>query len=93
MKAKEILRHIWRGLSLALALAVFIILVLSLGTGASIIIALIGKMIGIGKDIFIYIVLFVCIDKAWDALAWVVGKIAEREEQKKEKQYFERRKL
>lgn len=88
-RLNTILEFIGCQLLLALALAVFIVLVIILGTGATFLVVFIGEWIGIGKDIFIYIVLFVAYWKAWDALAWVVGKIADREERKKIRNFYE----
>ncbi|MBD5332201.1 MAG: hypothetical protein HDR97_00410 [Bacteroides sp.] len=86
-----ILKYVGERLLFAFAVAVFISLVAILGTSAAILIDVIGKWIGIGKDIFSYVVLFVANVKAWDFLAWIVGKIADRDERKKEREYFERK--
>ncbi len=93
MKAKEILRFIGNGLLLSIAFTIFLCLVIALGIGAVVLLGLLGKWIGIGEYVFAYAVFFIAFWKAWDALAWVVGKIAEIEEWKKEKQYFESKKL
>lgn len=89
-RLKAILKFIGDALLFAFAVTVFMFLVAILGTSAAILIAVIGKWIGVGKDIFIYATLFVTFWKAWDFLAWIVGKIADREERKKEREYFER---
>lgn len=65
------------------ALAVLITLVIILGTGTCIILAIIGKWIGI--DMFIFVTAFIAYTKAWDFLVWIVGKIADREERKRNK--------
>lgn len=78
MEAKSVLKFIGNGLLFIFALAVFIVLVMALGVAATILLALLGRWIGIDKDIFIYFALFCISWKAWDVLAWVVGKIANR---------------
>lgn len=90
MKARTIMRFIGNGLFSIFALAVFIGLVTALGVVATILLAMLGHWIGIDKDIFIYFALFCISWKVWDALAWIVGKIADRIECKKEREYFER---
>lgn len=87
---REILKAIGDGLLFTLAVIVFIILVSALALGAFFLVASIGKLIGIGKDAFIYAVWFIAFWKAWNFLAWVVGKIADRVERKKERKYFNR---
>ena len=73
-----ILKFIGYALLFALAFTVFLILVSALAIGATALVAVIGKWIGIGTDIFIYATLFVAYYKAWDFFAWIVGKIADR---------------
>ncbi len=90
MKAKSVLKFIGNELLFMFAIAVFIALVTALGVGAAILLAMLGRWIGIDKDIFIYFALFCISWKVWDVLAWVVGKIADRIERKKEREYFER---
>lgn len=90
MKAKNVLKFIGDELLFIFALAVFIVLVTALGVAATILLAILGRWIGIGEDIFIYFALFCICWKAWDALAWMVGKIADKIERKKEREYFER---
>ena len=90
MKAKSVLKFIGNGLLFIFALAVFIVLVMALGVAATILLALLGRWIGIDKDIFINFALFCISWKVWDALAWVVGKIADKIERKKEREYFKR---
>lgn len=90
MKAKSVLKFVGNELLFIFALAVFIGLVTALGVVATILLAMLGHWIGIGKDIFIYFALFCISWKVWDALAWIVGKIADRIERKKEREYFER---
>lgn len=90
MTVKNVLKFIGHELLFIFAIAVFISLVTALGVSATILLAILGRWIGIGKDIFIYFALFCICWKAWDVLAWVVGKIADRIERKKEREYFER---
>lgn len=82
-KIKIVLKFIGNELLFIFALAVFIVLVTALGVAATILLAILGRWIGIGKDIFIYFALFCTCWKAWDALVWVVGKIVDRNERKK----------
>lgn len=89
MKAKSVLKSIGNELLFIFALAVFIGLVTALGVVATILLTMLGHLIGIGEDIFIYFALFCVCWKAWDALTWIVGKIADRIERKKEREYFE----
>lgn len=90
MNVRNTLKTIGNELLLIVALATFIVLVTALGVVATILLMMLGYWIGIGKDIFIYFALFCISWKVWDALAWVVGKIADRIECKKEREYFER---
>lgn len=90
MKTKSVLKFIGNELLLIFALMVFIGLVTALGTVAIILLSMLGCWIGIGKNIFIYLAAFCIFWKVWDALAWIVGKIADRIERKKEREYFER---
>lgn len=83
MNVKSVLKFIGNELLFIFALAVFIGLVTALGVVATILLAMLGHWIGIYKDIFIYFALFCICWKAWDVLAWVVGKIADRIERKK----------
>lgn len=84
------IKFIGDALLFAVAFTIFLILVYALAIGATILIAFIGRWIGIGQDIFIYVALFVAYWKAWDFFSWVVGKIDDREERRKERCYFER---
>ncbi len=86
----SVLKFIRNELLLIFALMVFIGLVAVLGTVAIILLSMLGCWIGIGKDIFIYLAACYIFWKVWDALAWIVGKIADRIERKKEREYFER---
>ena len=70
----------------AFAVALFITIVIILGTGTCIILAIIGKWIGI--DMFITVTAFIAYWKAWDFLAWIVEKIANRVERKKETKVY-----
>ena len=90
MNVKSVLKFVGNGLLSIFALAVFIGLVTALGVVATILLAMLGLWIGIDKDIFIYFAMFCISWKVWDALAWIVGKIADRIERKKEREYFER---
>lgn len=88
MDIKNALKFIGNELLLIFALMVFIGLVTVLGTVAIILLSMFGFWIGIGKDIFIYFAAFCIFWKVWDALAWVVGKIDDRVEHKKERKYL-----
>lgn len=90
MNVKSVLKFIGNELLLIFDLAIFIVLVTTLGVVATILLAILGRWIDIGSDIFIYFSLFCIFCKAWDVLAWIVGKIANRIERKKEREYFER---
>ena len=90
MNIRNGLKFIGNELLLIFALSVFIGLVMILGVVATILLAMLGHWIGIDRDIFIYFALFCISWKVWDALAWVVGKIADKIERKKERDYFER---
>ena len=90
MKIKNVLKFIGNELLFIFALMSFISLVTVLGMAAIILLSMLGCWIGIDKDIFIYLAICFIFWKAWDALAWIVGKIADRIERKKEREYFER---
>lgn len=90
MKAKSVLKFIGNELLLIFALATFIVVVMILGGVAIILLLILGRWIGIDMDIFTYFAMFCIFWKAWDALAWVVGKIADKIERKKEREYFGR---
>lgn len=90
MKVKSVLKFIGNELLLIVALMVFIGLVTVLGTVAIILLSMLGLWIGIDKDIFIYLAAFYIFCKAWDVLAWVVDRIADKIERKKEREYFGR---
>ena len=89
MLMEKILKLIGDGLSLMLMLTVFVVIVSSVSIGAILLIAKIGNWIGIGWDIFILVVYIIAFCKAWDIIAWVIDKIAERGERRKERGYFE----
>ena len=76
-------------LLLFLVMGILISLVAAVGVAVVILLSMIGSWIGIDKDIFIYFTMFCIYCKAWEALAWIVGKIADRIERKKEREYFE----
>lgn len=90
MNVRNTLKSIGNELLLIFALATFIVLVMTLGGVTIILLAMLGWLIGIDMDIFIYFTMFYIFWKVWDVLAWVVGKIADRIERKKEREYFER---
>lgn len=90
MNVRNTLKSIGNELLLIFALATFIVLVMTLGGIATLLLAMLGRWIGIDRDIFIYFAMFCIFWKVWDVLAWVVGKIADRIERKKEREYFER---
>lgn len=90
MKIKSALKFIGDELLFIFALMVFIGLVAVLGTVAIILLSMLGLWIGIGKDIFIYLAAFCIFWKALDVLTWVVDKIADKIERKKEHEYFQR---
>lgn len=90
MKAKSVLKFIGNELLFMFAIAVFFFLVMTLGIVATILLAMLGHLIGIDMNIFIYFAMFCISWKVWDALAWIVGKIADRIERRKECEYFER---
>lgn len=90
MKIKSALKFIGNELLCIFALMVFIGLVTVLGTVAIILLSMLGCWIGIGKDIFIYFAAFCIFWKVWDVLAWVVDRIADKIERKKEREYFGR---
>lgn len=90
MNVRNTLKSVGNGLLLIFALAVFIVLFMALGGVATILLAMLGHWIGIGEDIFIYFAAFYIFWKEWDVLTWVIDKIADRIERKKEREYFER---
>lgn len=90
MKIKSVLKFIGNELLFIFALMVLIGLVAVLGTAATILLSMLGLWVGIGKDIFIYLAGYCIFRKAWDVLVWVVGRIADKIERKKEREYFER---
>ena len=61
-------------------MVVFIGSVMVLGTLVAILLAIAGRWIGIGDGIFRYLAMLCIFWKAWDVLAWVVGKISDRVE-------------
>lgn len=90
MNIKSVLKFIGNELFFIFAIAVFIVLVTLSGVVVTILLMMLGHWVGIDKDIFIYFALFCISWEVWDALAWIVGKIADRTERKKEREYFER---
>ena len=90
MKIKSALKFIGNELLLIFALMVFVGLVTVLGTAVIILLSMMGLWIGIGKDIFIYFAAFCIFWKVWDVLTWVVDRIADKIERKKEREYFGR---
>ena len=87
---KRILGFIGEVLLLFIMTIIFLFIVSVLTFGVILLLVYIGELTGIGLKIFIYAIWFVVFWKAWDFLAWVVGKIADREERKKEREYFNR---
>lgn len=85
MTTKNVLKFIGNELALFFAIAVFIGLVTVLSSIAIILLMWVGCWIGIAEKIFIYVAMFFIFTKIWDALAWVVGKIDDRIERKKER--------
>lgn len=73
---KDILKFIGKGLLMAITTAVFIISTLALGICVTLLLAYIGRWVGIGQDVFLYAVLFIATWKVWDMLVWVVERIA-----------------
>lgn len=90
MKIKSVLKFIGNELLFIFTLMSFIGLVTVLSMVAIILLSMLGCWIGIDKDIFIYLAMCFIFWKAWDVLAWVVDKIADIIERKKERDYFER---
>ena len=90
MKIKSVLKFIKNELLLIFALMVFIGLVTVLGMVVIILFSMLGLWIGIGKDIFIYFSAFCIFWKVWDVLAWVVDRIDDNIERKKERKYLGR---
>lgn len=90
MKIKSVLKFISDGLFSIFAITTFVSLVVVSGAVAITLLAMLGHLIGIDMDIFIHLAMFFIFWKAWDALAWIVGKIADRIKRKKEREYFER---
>ena len=80
---KTILEFIGEVLLLFVMTIIFLAIVSALTLGVILLLVYIGELTGIGLKIFIYAVWLVVFWKAWDFLAWVVGKIADREERKR----------
>ena len=89
-RLKVILKYVGDALLFVVLTTIVLVIVSAFTLGAILLLDNIGKWIGIGQNIFIYVVWFVIFWKVWDLLAWIVGKIADREERKKEREYFER---
>lgn len=83
MNIRNGLKFIGNELLFMFAIAVFIALVTVLGVVGTILLVMLGHLIGIDMDIFIYFAVFCIFWKVWDALAWIVGKIADRIERKR----------
>lgn len=90
MNVRKVLKIIGDVSALFIAVTIVDVLAAAIGTAFLILLMLLGRWIGIDKDIFIYFALFCIFWKACDVLAWVVGKIADKIERKKEREYFER---
>lgn len=90
MNIRNTLKFIGDKLFLLIALTVFIGLFTALALVATILLAALGHWIGIDKDFFIYFSTFCISWKVWKAMAWIVGKAADRIERKKIREYYER---
>lgn len=84
MNIGKALKFIGDASALLIAVIVAINLVWLIGAVATILLALLGKGIGIGSDIFIYVALFCIFYKAWDVVGWIADKIDDRIRSKKE---------
>lgn len=89
-RLKTILKYIGDALLFVVLTTIFLAIASAFTLGAILLLVYIGELTGIGLKIFVYAIWFVVFWKAWDFLAWIVGKIADREERKKEREYFER---
>lgn len=87
---KRILGFIGEVLLFVALATIFFVIVSGLTFGVILLLVYIGELTGIGLNIFIYAIWLVVFWKAWDFLTWVVEKIADREERKKEREYFNR---
>ena len=90
MKIKSVLKFISDGLFSIFAITTFVSLVVVLGAVAITLLAMLGHLIGIDMNIFIYLAMFFIFWKAWDVMAWVIDKIADRIERKQVREYFKR---
>ncbi len=75
---RENLEFIGTLLLLSLSFTIFILVVFALGIVATLLLSHIGRRTDMGQDIFIWMFQIIAIWKAWDAVAWVIGKIANR---------------
>lgn len=79
---KDKLNFIGNLLLLIIVTAIFIFLVYALGIVAILLLAQFGVWVGLGQDVFIWVVQIIATWKAWDLLTWIIGKIAFRKEDK-----------
>lgn len=84
IEMREKLEFIGTLLLLSLSFAIFILVVFALGIVATWLLYRIGILIGLGQDVFMRIFQIIATWKAWDAVAWVIGKIANRKEVRNE---------
>lgn len=90
MEIKSARKYISNKVLLIFALMIVTGLVAILSMVAIILLLMLGRWIEIDMDIFLYFTAFCIFWKAWDVLNWVIGKIADRIERKKVREYFER---
>lgn len=83
MKKKTVLGFI-------IVLAIYIVLVTASTLAVAIPLMLLGELIGVGNDIFVYVALFFITLKIQHFLGWIADKIGDRIERKKEREYFDR---
>ena len=72
---RKLLKFIGKILLKVIAVAAFMACVTILGICATYLLALIGKWIGIGKDIFVYAVFSVAFCKMWSFLVWIYERV------------------
>lgn len=69
---------------------VYLIVVITIGVILILAIMLIGKLIGINNEIFVYVCTFLAMWKAHDIVSWALNKRIDKWEHKKEEEYFKR---
>lgn len=87
MSMKNVLIFIGDVLAFVLAATIFMGFVTALGLVATILLLLLGRWIGIGPNILVYVAMFCIFCKAYDVLAWVVGKMSDRIERKNDSRF------